>query len=438
MQDTIAVRDLQVGMFVHLDLGWMSHPFPRSSFHIASVEQIAVLRSLGLGRVRWSPERSLPGEGPVTVGLTGALPMRPAMRVAPSPAESAEAPDAQQQPSGRSDPGPAPAARAAAAQCCEQRYAAAGEAVSAIVGNIVGDPQRARSGAEALARTLLDDLQVDKELSIRLLGEPYGDPDVAHALNVTVIALLLGRVLGLDETEMEDLGVGALLHDAGRVDLPERLRRPDDSFSAAERHSYRNHVALGVAHGRRMGLTPGALLVVAQHHENADGSGFPLKLVADRMSVPARIMALVDRFDMLCNPGPQGRKLTPHEALSLMFAQCRTQYDATMLNAFIRMVGVYPAGSVVQLTDDRFGLVVGVNSSRPLKPRVLVHDPAVPREQALALNLETAVDLGIRRSLQPQALPAPAFAYLAPPQRVGYYFEAPPAAVTQDRQAASA
>ena len=77
MQDTIAVRDLQVGMFVHLDLGWMSHPFPRSSFHIASVEQIAVLRSLGLGRVRWSPERSLPGEGPVTVGLTGALPMRP-------------------------------------------------------------------------------------------------------------------------------------------------------------------------------------------------------------------------------------------------------------------------------------------------------------------------------------------------------------------------
>jgi hypothetical protein len=107
-----------------------------------------------------------------------------------------------------------------------------------------------------------------------------------------------------------------------------------------------------------------------------------------------------------------------------MFAQTRSKFDATMLNAFIRMMGVYPAGSVVQLTDDRYALVVSVNSTRPLKPRVLVHDPKVPRDEALHLDLETAPDLGIRRSIRAAQLPPAAMDYLAPRPRVAYFFEA--------------
>jgi hypothetical protein len=86
-------------------------------------------------------------------------------------------------------------------------------------------------------------------------------------------------------------------------------------------------------------------------------------------------------------------------------------------------VGVYPAGSVVQLTDDRFALVVGVNSSRTLRPRVLVHDPKVPRDEALIVDLETISGLGIRRSLKPLALPDAALGYLSPRPRVNYFFE---------------
>jgi hypothetical protein len=116
--------------------------------------------------------------------------------------------------------------------------------------------------------------------------------------------------------------------------------------------------------------------------------------------------------------------LTPHEALSLLFAQAREQFDASMLNSFIRMMGVYPAGSVVQLTDDRHALVMSVNSTRPLKPNVLVHDAQRPREEALVLNLMSTPDIGIRRSLKPAQLPADALAYLAPRPRVAYFFEA--------------
>jgi hypothetical protein len=142
------------------------------------------------------------------------------------------------------------------------------------------------------------------------------------------------------------------------------------------------------------------------------------------MSAAARIVALVNRYDNLCNPPSLANALTPHEALSLLFAQARSQFDASMLNSFIRMMGVYPAGSVVQLTDERYALVMSVNSTRPLKPNVLVHEPHLPREEALHLNLMNLPDLGIRRSLKPSQLPADALDYLAPRPRVAYFFEA--------------
>jgi hypothetical protein len=87
------------------------------------------------------------------------------------------------------------------------------------------------------------------------------------------------------------------------------------------------------------------------------------------------------------------------------------------------MMGVYPAGSLVQLTDERYAMVVGVNSSRPLRPRLLVHDSRVPRHEALMLDLEREPDLGIRRSLAASKLPVQVLEYLDPRPRVAYYFE---------------
>jgi HD-GYP domain-containing protein (c-di-GMP phosphodiesterase class II) len=222
---------------------------------------------------------------------------------------------------------------------------------------------------------------------------------------------------------MIDLGTGALMHDVGKLELPDRVRYREDHFSAAEQRLYEEHVAFGIAAARRMGLSPGASLVVAQHHEHADGSGFPLKLNTDRMSPLARIVALVNRYDRLCNPHIVAKALTPHEALSMLFAQSKTKFDTAILGAFIKMMGVYPPGSAVQLTDDRYALVVSVNSSRPLKPRVLVHESGVPRDEALIVDLEKSEGLGIRRSLRPQQLPPTTLAYLAPRPRVAYFFE---------------
>ncbi|MBU3998046.1 MAG: phosphohydrolase, partial [Gammaproteobacteria bacterium] len=99
------------------------------------------------------------------------------------------------------------------------------------------------------------------------------------------------------------------------------------------------------------------------------------------------------------------------------------KFDSVTLSAFIRMMGVYPPGSVVQLVDERFALVVSVNSTRPLKPQVMVFEPRVPRHEALILDLEYSRELGIRRSLKPASLPRDAMDYLSPRQRICYFFE---------------
>jgi HD-GYP domain-containing protein (c-di-GMP phosphodiesterase class II) len=317
---------------------------------------------------------------------------------------------------------------------CERQYGEAALAWRAMNDEVVSSPQQAGRTGLALTRAMLDKMLGHDDIGIRLMGGG-ADRAAAHALNVTVVSLLIGRTLNLSETEMTDLGVGALLHDVGKLDVAERLRHEEQSFTGAEIAAYRDHVVKGVAHGQRMLLAPGALAVLAQHHEHADGSGFPHKLSAERMGIAARIVAIVNRYDNLCNPGSRTIALTPHEAVAMLFAQGRARYDPPVLNAFIRMMGVYPAGSLVQLTDDRYAMVVGVNSNRPLKPRVLVH--GTPRSAAVRgggaaspaaghaelLDLETMPDLGIRRSLGAAKLPPAALQALDPRPRVNYYFE---------------
>jgi HD-GYP domain-containing protein (c-di-GMP phosphodiesterase class II) len=417
MSSTIAVDELQIGMFIHLDGGWLSHPFPLSSFRLTTPEQIATLRGLGLTQVRWSPEKSAQTTGTEAAG-DGAASGNPGTAGAAASAPRATAAEV----AARRHREALAAQRETQLQC-ERQFGEAAHAWRDACAAATARPAEARQAAHGLARAMLDKMLVSDDIGIRLVGGIGGDRSAAHALNVTVVSMLLGRSLGLPAEEMFDLGIGAMMHDLGKMDLPERVRHIEPGASAAETHAYRDHVARGVAVGRTMDLTAGALAVIAQHHEHADASGFPQRLAGERLTLASRIVALVNRYDNLCNPPTRMPALTPHEAVAMLFAQGRAKYDAGVLNAFIRMMGVYPAGSLVQLTDDRYAMVVGVNSTRPLKPRVLVHDPKVPRNDALLLNLEEAPDVGIRRSLTSGKLPPASLEYLDPRPRVAYFFE---------------
>lgn len=406
---TIATAELQVGMYVHLDLGWMSHPFALSSFRIADAQQIASIRALGLARVRWSPEQSDPAAAPSRLPAPRDMPAQPPLSQ-PAPADA--------------PPGHGAVAQRRAASLVERQYAEAARDWRATADLTVRDPAAAGQRMAALSQALVSKMLGARELSIRAVTAAANEGS-RHATNVGVLALLMGRLCGLSEPEMNDLGVGALAHDIGKTELPIGLHRADPHFTSAEMKRYRDHVGLGLALGERMGLSPGALLVVGQHHEHLDDSGYPLGIGGQRISVPARMVALVNRYDNLCHGSRRSLAMTPHEALSLLFSQGQRQYDPALLNAFVRMMGVYPPGSVVQLTDDRYAVVESVSASRPLRPKVQVHEPrSSGDDDAPLLDLAQQRTLGIRRALSAEQLPSAVREQLMPLRRSAWFFEA--------------
>ncbi len=274
--DTIDVQALRVGMFVHLDGGWMSHPFPLSSFRITSSAQLTTIRSLGLGRVRWSPQQS-DLDGDADRGETAtALPVDAAnddrgdgagfdadagdtVPQVPHPAGDAIDVAAIAATRARVESQKLLARQREARQCCERQYAEAARACRQTFDLVGARPEEARGHAEKLSRALLDKMLGAEELCIRVLTESAGDKASLHALNVAIVSLLMGRCFGFDADEMMDVGVGAMLHDVGKIDLPVRLRHRDDSFSPNELRAYREHVAMGVAQAENLNLEGGAL-----------------------------------------------------------------------------------------------------------------------------------------------------------------------------------
>ncbi len=420
--------ELRLGLHVDLEIGWMSHPFPKSSFKITSQRQIDTLRGLGLARVRYLPSLSDPPS------------------VQESIAPGLEAPDDEQQGRGLAqgqfgppDPEhPLPANEAAseaadlatqlAAQrqslaYCEQQFEHAMRQYDLVLDRVGPEPLSAAALCQHLVESLLADMLAHGESSIRLLSQTNGDRARMHPVNVTVLSLLLGKALGLSIDALRDLGMAAFLHDVGKSKLPEKVRVADVNFAPAEYKQYQSHVAHGVAIAQQLQLSTRVQHTIGQHHEMMDGSGFPNRTRGLDTSLSGKVLALVNRYENMCNPSRPANAVTPHEALSQIFSQMKDRHDNTVLAAFIRMMGVYPPGSVVQFMDGRFAMVVAVNSARPHKPRVIVHETLVPKDEALILDLERSPTAGIRRSIRPDALPPDAMDYLSPRVRIGYFFE---------------
>lgn len=416
--ELIDVSQLRIGMFVELDIEWMAHPFLKGNFKISSEKQIEAICSLGLEQIRYVPARSAPAVTQVLEITPSKYPTLSAEDLLVLEASRAEA---LRQRKLRVE---AIAAQQRGLLACERRFADAVRHYRYAAEHVMAQPKAVAEKCQGLIETFVAEMFCNGDTAIRLLSEGMGDRNAMHPVNVTILSLLLGKAMGLPQKDMVDLGMAAFLHDIGKLELPERVRFFEDNLSTAEYKLYQEHVAEGVQLARRMELSPAVQLAIAQHHEMVDGSGFPLRCKSESQPLPSKILALVNRYDDLSNPGRLGSvAMTPHEALSFIFSQLKNRYDGVVLSAFIRMMGVYPPGSIIQLVDGRYAMVVSVNSSRPLKPRVLVHDPDISRHDALILDLEQAPEIGIRRSLKPALLPSEAIDYLMPRQRICYFFE---------------
>lgn len=420
----IDISQLRIGMYIQLDLSWMQHPFPVSNFRVGSAEQIATLRELGLTQIKVLPKKSDPE---FRHGVFPPEPETPPACPEPASPESVVADQSSALTAGAENALALRrrlllAAQNASLMACDQRFRLATRQYVAMERLVSDQPQAAQAEGASLVSECVGELLENSDSVIRLLSEGVGEPGALHPVNVMVLSLLLGKALGMKSTELHDLGVAALLHDIGKMGMPLQLAHVSSSMTLAERSRYEGHVAASVALATRMGWGKSVLATIAQHHEMVDGSGFPLRRGAAELSRSSQVVALVNHYDRICSP-IGGGGLTPHESLSVIFAQHKARFDSVVLGAFIRMMGVYPPGSIVQLVNDRYAIVASVNSSRPLRPRVIVHDSRIPKDEAPILDLETVPELGIRRSLKPSQLPRDALDYLSPRKRICYFFE---------------
>lgn len=408
----IAPDQLCVGLYVHIDLPWVDHPFTFSSFKIKTLEQIATIQALGLQRVRYTPAKS--DGSPLPEANTPKAPPPPtAPSPEPDPSQLAKRAHLERL-----------AERRAKVTACEKEFLSASRTIKSFNTNLFSQPELVHQQAEALVGSIADSMLMDVEIAIQLMADKVGGEEVYfHSLNVTLLSMMLAKEMKVPAPAIHHLGLGALFHDIGEVEIPDRVVRKTEPLNKAEMSLLQQHCNYGFEIGKKLKLPPEALQVIAQHHERVDGSGYPRKTLGDQQPLLSRIVAVVNAYDELCNPINPAKALTPHEALSTMYAQQRAHFDALAMTTFVRCMGVYPPGTVVVLSNGALGIVIAVNSSRPLKPTVLIYDPSVAKEEAIVVDLEQEPDVSVSKTLRPQELPPAAFAYLSPRKRMSYYFD---------------
>lgn len=415
-KDHYALSDqLRIGLYIYIDLPWFRHPFTLNSFKIRTAEQLRDLRALKEIRFRYDPERS---DGPLTA------PPAPVPETPPVEAEPVEEP-----------PDPVMLEKAARIQQLEEHRQAVEQMEKAFVKaanvmrnlnkNLLARPKETLEEMGGLIDQMVTVFLESPELTLQVMGEKGGGEEAYyHGLNVSILCMMLAKGLEFTSEQAKAMGTGAILHDIGLVEIPDRvLKKNPEEYTKPERDLRAMHVEYGVKIGQKLGLPPEVLLILAQHHELADGTGYPQGLTLDKITPLARVVSLVNFYDNLCNPVDIAQAMTPHEALSFMFAQRREKFDSKALQLMIRSLGVYPPGSIVKLSNEAIALVVSVNPQKPLRPWVLLYDEAVPKEEAIMLNLETAPELSIGKAIRPALLPPRVYAYLSPRKRVTYFFD---------------
>ncbi len=420
MSDTpwIDTQQLRVGLYVYLDLGWMDHPFAFSHFKINSAEQIDIIAGLGLQKVRYNPELSDEAVALAVASRHKAPSPAPVTDVARVPAAASPVMQAKQAMLAKIRQ------RREVAERIEKAFVATARSIRDIERNLYSQPAETLATATGLVADIADRMLTAPEMVIQVIGEkPGGEELYLHSLNVAVLAMMMAREMGLPRDVVSTLGLGALLHDIGQHDIPDRVRNKVGDLTPAERHFFEQHPVYGVAMAQRMHVSDAVLAVIAQHHEHWDGGGYPARLQGEGIALLARIVVITNYFDELCNPPALADALTPHEALSAMFARLQGKFDPQLLRVFIHCMGVYPPGSVVQLSNGLLALVSSVNTTHPMKPVVLVHDPSVPRDEAILLDMSQEPQLNISKSIRPAQVPREVLNYLSPRLHLSYYFD---------------
>ncbi|HEX2199460.1 MAG TPA: HD-GYP domain-containing protein, partial [Burkholderiales bacterium] len=340
MKKSVSVNELRFGMYVaELDRPWTETPFMFQGFVLNSERQLETLKKFCKFVTVDTEKSELPGSPPPV------------------------APRYTTQVAVEHEIGRAKTAHAQADQAVR-------EVVAAVRANRMLDGQHVEQAVGAMTESVLRN--PDALMLFSRLREK-DDYTHAHAIDVAVYMTSFGRFLQLPSEQISLLGYLGLMQDIGKLRVPDGILAKRERLSGEELEQARRHVEHSVEILRETrGLPDNLANLAALHHERHDGSGYPKGLKGRDIGTFGSIAAIVDTFDALTARRPYAEAVSPSTALSMLYKWRGTFFDGTLVEQFIRCIGIFPLGSVVELNSGEVGIVIAQNLEKRLQPRVMV------------------------------------------------------------------
>lgn len=405
---------LKLGYAVKLPGSWLKHPFLSGKMVIENQQQLQIIRSLNLEYVLFYPAKSIDMAQPEALSDEEMASFNMAASEKQLKMQQEKMHRIEQAKAHRRD-----------LQRTEKAFSQSLLQVKSLMSKINSRPLNAIDEAGSLISAMADILLDADSLVLHLISGAAKEQEglYYHSLNVATLSMMLAKNLNLTPAQIKTVGIGALFHDIGKIKIPSQILRKTADLSGPEENLLKMHTKYGV---ELVGLTDtfplGAWPIIEQHHEYIDGSGYPKGLKGPQMDAMAKIVAVVNAFDNLCHPLDITNARSPHHALSYMYRTMKGKLPDLEMKVMIKMMGVYPPGTIVLLSDQRLGIVMSVNSDSLLSPNVLIYDADVPRLEAPIITLEPE-KLSISKVIKIQSLPQQVAEYLNPRAQVSYHIQ---------------
>ena len=199
------------------------------------------------------------------------------------------------------------------------------------------------------------------------------DYSYGHSIATSVYTIVLGRHIGYSREELLQIGLGGLLLDVGKTRLPAALLKKKEKLTDGELLQVRSHVGHGIdILEKTPGMDPVIIEMVRTHHERRNGTGYPHKLEGDEIPMFGQIGGLCDAFDAMTSVRPYADTLSSYEAMRKLLAVVGSEFKSELVEQFIQCIGMFPTGSLVELSTGEIGIVISQNKLRRLRPVVMV------------------------------------------------------------------
>ena len=280
-------------------------------------------------------------------------------------------------------------------------YADAFEHIRELMSDTQGKPVD-MTAARPCVEAVIQSLNRNRDALIALTKLKKNDKDThTHSVNVAIIAIAYAQYLGLPQDKLPLVGLAGLFHDYGKIFIPQVVLNAPRKLTPAERTIMQAHVELGHAHlAREQDANHEILQGVMQHHERYNGTGYPNRLKGNTISIYGLILSLSDHYDALSSQRVYKDPMPANVALAVMYKMRNQVWAPGYVERFIKMLGIYPTGTPVQLSNGERGVVCHTSPDFPALPTVIVAlGPDGRSVRPLLRDLSEEPELEIERSL---------------------------------------